>query len=271
MDINKFKEVPLITKNDILKHLIELGVVAGMILEVHIEDSDFDHVVGGAQSVVDALMDAVGKGGTLLMPLKIKGNSEPSRWNKKMIAVEQIKELRLSIPAYNKHNSEVDGKNPVLDNFRRREEVEVSAHPSIPFMAWGKHAKFLCNRQSLHFPRSEESPLARLYELRGSVLLWGVSYEHCAMMHLGEYRADCRAIQLEGAAIEVEHKKVWKKYMDIDYQISDFEDIGKVLEGLNQVQEVKLGMTKIRLIRSDDVAAATSQYLEKKTVYRLYR
>ena len=50
----------LITKKEIVDQLRELGVNPGMILEVHAALSSFGYVCGGAQAVVDALIEAVG-------------------------------------------------------------------------------------------------------------------------------------------------------------------------------------------------------------------
>ncbi len=260
-----------LTKNDIIKHFVELGIKPGMVLEVHSSLSSFGYVVGGARVVVDALLELVGKEGTILMPLQGSVNSEPSRWEKPPVQLDLVKVIRDNTPAYHKNNSDTFKMGAIVNNFHRRQGVEISAHPSVPFAAWGKHAKFLCNRQSLHFSLSEESPLARLYELRGSILLLGVGYDCCTMMHLGEYRSDCRPILLEGAAIEIDGHRVWKKYLDLELNKNDFNTIGEIIENLGEVQKVKIGDCDVKLFRADVASATTSQYLEKKTVYHLYR
>ena len=70
----------IVTKTDLLTHFKEIGVQEGMILEVHSSLSSFGYVVGGAQTVVDALIEAVGYEGTLLMPMQASNNTEPSSW-----------------------------------------------------------------------------------------------------------------------------------------------------------------------------------------------
>ena len=49
-----------LSQKDILEQLKEIGVSAGMILEVHASLSAFGYVCGGAQTVVNALIEAVG-------------------------------------------------------------------------------------------------------------------------------------------------------------------------------------------------------------------
>lgn len=67
----------LITQKEILEQLKELGVGAGMILEVHASLSAFGYVCGGAQTVVNALIEAVGYSGTLLMAMQCSDNTDP--------------------------------------------------------------------------------------------------------------------------------------------------------------------------------------------------
>lgn len=267
-DTKMIKEV--LTKKDILKKLFELGVKRGMTVEVHSSLASFGYVIGGAQTVVDALVELVGEEGTILMPLH-GSCSEPSLWKRPSIALELIPTIREHEPAFNKINSDTRKMGVIVDNFRRRKGVEVSSHPLLPFVALGKHAKFLCNRHSLHFSLSEESPLARLYELRGYVLLLGVGFDSCTMMHLGEYRSDCRPIILQGAAIEVDGQRQWKKYLDIVLNSDDFIAVEKIMQQCDEIQQTTIGQCNAKLFRADIASARSAQFLEKKTVYHLYR
>ncbi|MBQ1467655.1 MAG: AAC(3) family N-acetyltransferase, partial [Solobacterium sp.] len=54
----------IVTKDSLVKALRDLGVEENMILEVHSSLSSFGFVLGGARTVVDALIEAVGESGT---------------------------------------------------------------------------------------------------------------------------------------------------------------------------------------------------------------
>ena len=58
----------MITKTELLRDLRALGVRAGMDLMVHSSLSALGVVKGGAETVVNALLEAVGRKGTLIMP-----------------------------------------------------------------------------------------------------------------------------------------------------------------------------------------------------------
>jgi aminoglycoside 3-N-acetyltransferase len=55
-------------KGDIVDGLRNLGVRPGDKLLVHSSLSSFGHVEGGAEAVIDALIEAVSPGGTVLVP-----------------------------------------------------------------------------------------------------------------------------------------------------------------------------------------------------------
>jgi len=56
-----------VSKDDIVRDLRKLGVTEGLAVEVHSSLSSIGHVIGGASTVVDALMEVVGSTGTLVM------------------------------------------------------------------------------------------------------------------------------------------------------------------------------------------------------------
>ncbi|WP_238314740.1 AAC(3) family N-acetyltransferase, partial [Methylobacterium crusticola] len=58
----------MIGRKELVRDLRRLGVTPGMDLMVHSSLSAIDFVEGGAETVVDALLQAVGKRGTLLAP-----------------------------------------------------------------------------------------------------------------------------------------------------------------------------------------------------------
>ena len=59
---------PRVTKQDIVRGLTRLGVCAGDILLVHSSLSRFGYVEGGADAVIDALLESVRPGGTVMVP-----------------------------------------------------------------------------------------------------------------------------------------------------------------------------------------------------------
>lgn len=53
----------------------EIGVESGTVLEVHSSLSSFGYVDGGAETVISALKEAVGAGGSIFMPILMPCNA----------------------------------------------------------------------------------------------------------------------------------------------------------------------------------------------------
>lgn len=260
-----------LSKKDIVEILKENGVESGMIVEVHCTLSKLGYVIGGAQTVVDALMEVVGYQGTILMAMHSLENSEPTFWKQGLEDYELAPKIRETMPAYHRKESDASQMGAVAENFRRREGVVLSSHPSHAFAAWGKYAKFLCNHQSLHFCLSEESATARLAELKASVLLMGSNYDKCTCMHLAEYRSDVRPIVLQGASVEQKGVRLWKQYLDIAMDSSEFRAIGQLMEKNSLVAQFQLGDSECRLFSAETAVSVAERYFKKAHVTRYYQ
>src|SRR3979411_1950686 len=68
-----------LTAEEVRRALIGAGVANGALVIVHSSLSRLGWVVGGAQSVVMALVDVVGVEGTIVMPAQT-GVSDPAKW-----------------------------------------------------------------------------------------------------------------------------------------------------------------------------------------------
>jgi aminoglycoside 3-N-acetyltransferase len=260
-----------VTKDQLKAALVKLGVKKGQIIEVHTKLSSFDWMIGGAETVVDALMELEGEGGTILMPVQSSGNSEPSDWVNPPVAPEMYKAVRAAMPPFSPEHSDISGMGDVVENFRHRADVVISNHPNCAYAAWGRYARLLCNRQSLHFALAEESPTARLYELKGYVLLIGADFESATCMHLAEYRTDSRPIKIMGACVDEGRGPEWKKYLDLDIDSSIFPKICSQMARKNMIREIMLGGSHIQFFSATSAIDEATAYFENTSVYELYR
>jgi aminoglycoside N3'-acetyltransferase len=69
-----------VTRSRIADDLGRLGVRRGGVLLAHSSLSTLGWVCGGAQAVVEGLLDALAPDGTLVVPTHTGGNSEPADW-----------------------------------------------------------------------------------------------------------------------------------------------------------------------------------------------
>src|SRR3954465_10693713 len=89
-----------VTRTSLGDDLRRLGVRPGAVLLVHTSVSALGWVCGGAQAVVEALLDAVGAEGTLGVPTHTSGNSDPAEGQTPPVPKAWWPAVREHMPAF---------------------------------------------------------------------------------------------------------------------------------------------------------------------------
>jgi aminoglycoside 3-N-acetyltransferase len=217
-----------VTRQRIVDDVRALGVEAGDLLVVHTSLSALGYVTGGAQAVVEALLEVVGEAGTVTMPAHCDDLSEPSRWVNPPVPADWWPVLRAHMPAFDPRLTPLRGMGAVAATLLRAPGVLRSAHPRVSHMALGPHAPAITEHHQLEDGMAEASPLARLYELDAKVLLLGVGHANNTSLHLAEYRADWPAGEriTQGSPVLVDGQRRWVTYEELDGDSDDFEMLG---------------------------------------------
>lgn len=237
------------TRQSLALDLSALGVAPGMTVLVHSSLSGLGWVCGASVTVVQALMDVLTSDGTLVMPTQSGEYSDPSRWSNPPAPESWWTTIRESMPAYVPELTPSRGMGRIAETFRTWPGVMRSAHPTVSFAAWGRHSFDIILNHSLDFGLGEGSPLARIYDLDGSVLLLGVGYDSNTSFHLAECRQPQPSQILEGAPILENGRRTWKTYREIDYDDSTFQHIGAAFEEASSVYVGRVGSATARLFR----------------------
>lgn len=225
--VDRTRDMPA-TASSLVSDLAALGVAPGMTLLAHSSLGTLGWVSGGAPAVVLALEHALGPTGTLVMPTHSGGLSEPSHWRNPPVPEAWWETIRQTMPAFDVDLTPTRHMGAIPECFRKQTGVLRSRHPQVSFAAWGKHAERVTASHTLEFALGEGSPLARIYDLDGWVLLLGVGHANNTSLHLAEYRAGFAGKQVitAGAPIQVDGKQQWKEFKDIDTNSDDFALIG---------------------------------------------
>jgi aminoglycoside 3-N-acetyltransferase len=223
----------LVTIERLKSDFTKLGVTSEMTLVMHSSlKSIGGFVVGGAAAVVLAIEECVGNQGTLVMPTHTSDLSDPANWRYPPVNKSWWDPIRAAMPAFAVDLTPCNNMSAINECFRKQNGVVRSNHPQVSFAAWGSKKEIITANHSLAYCLGEHSPLARLYDAEGFVLLLGVGHNRNTSLHLAEYRAEykTKAELTNGAPIFIDGERQWANFQDIDFDSDDFNELGDAFE-----------------------------------------
>ena len=255
--------IPL-TFDYLSKQFKTIGIRKGQTIIVHCSLSKMGWVVGGSEAVIQALIGAVGENGTLMMPTQTWKNLDPSR------GVYDVPEsywsvIRKHSLAYNPATTPSIGMGVVAELFRTFPGTKRSSHPVRSFAALGAQAEWLLDKHDLEDVFGNSSPLAKLYDLDGYILLIGVDHSVNTSLHLAEHRADYpdKFYVSESSAILVNRKREWVTYQTLNLKADDFATIGNAYEAANKIPLDRLGQATVRFIKQRPLVDWAISWMEQ--------
>lgn len=239
--------MPEVTKDQIINAVRAAGIEPGDVIMVHSSLKSFGHVAGGAETVVDALIDAVGPEGTVVVPTltatyaQSKGGSSGLAWNR------------------DKTPSRVG---LVTETLRRRPEARRSEHPTHSVAAIGDAAEEIV---SGHWPASTfniEGPYGKYVKAGAKIVFLGVFPTCNTTLHAVEdwldlpYMAEATALieKADGSTEEVKATKAPLGHRDF---YSKAGRIHSMLEAAGVVKHGNLNGTEIRVMPARSVVGLT--------------
>ncbi len=257
-------ERKLVLKNDIIEVFHRLGISSGQTIMVHTSLSSIGFVCGGAQIVIEALLESVGPEGTIMMPTQSWKNLDPEtgvHWEEPR---EWWQAIRDNWPAYDKHITPTNTMGAVAEMFRTWPGVMRSNHPARSVAAYGKHSEYLTANHDFSNIFGENSPIDRLYKLDGYVLLIGVDYDKNTSIHLADAKAEYASKHMvkESSAILEDGKRVWKTYETLYVDGEDFIAIGTDFEKNCVVHKEQLGNATLRFMKQRELVDFAVKWIE---------
>jgi aminoglycoside 3-N-acetyltransferase len=227
------------TRKSLSAELAALGVAPGQLVMVHVSMRSLGFVVGGAVSLLDAMLDVLGPAGTLMMPAHSGDLSDPAGWSAPPVPAAWVETVRAAMPPFDPSRTPTWGLGVVPELFRTWPGVLRSAHPTVSIAAHGPLAAEILGTHPLDDPHGEASPLARAYDRDVKLLLLGVSWHRATLLHLAERRArpDAEATPA-GAPMLRDGRAVWQTYRDYDSDPERFGDVGDALAGQLTIRQV---------------------------------
>ena len=157
-----------VTRADIAAGLRAVGLTHGSVVLMHSSLSSMGHVEGGADAVVDALLDVVGPHGLASVPTHTWGIVN---------ARQPVFHVRLS-PSH---------VGRITEAFRHRPEALRSRHPTHSVAATGRRAAdYVAGHEHSNTPAGRATPYGRLCAWGGQVLMLGVTLSSWTLVHAFE-------------------------------------------------------------------------------------
>ncbi len=233
-----------------------LGILPGMVLLVHSSLSALGWICGGAVAVIQALLEALGEEGTLVMTTFTAGLTDPKHWQHPPVPEDWKDTIRAETPAFDPLLTPTRQMGKIAETFRTWPGAVRSNHPHCSFAALGPHADKIVSDHQLENGLGEGSPLARIYELDGWVLLLGVGFGNNSSMHLSEYRASYtgKAYDLNGAPMVVDGRRQWVPVRDLLVDSDDFPAIGEAI------------VAEAQVVRTGRVGEATALLMPQRSI-----
>jgi aminoglycoside 3-N-acetyltransferase len=201
----------LVTRSQLERGLRALGVRPRSIVMVHTSLRSFGWVVGGSETVIGALLAAVGPGGTVCaqvsweqLPFELA--EWPPDWRE---AFEH------ELPPFDPARSEAgrfEGRVP--ERLRTWPGALRSANPDTGIAAVGARASWLVEPHALDDGFGVGTPYARLVEAEGDVVLLGAPLETISLLHHAE--AIARVEGKRRCRYRVRLAGGWRECEDID-------------------------------------------------------
>jgi aminoglycoside 3-N-acetyltransferase len=233
------------SRSELAEQLLAIGVRRGGVLLVHTAFSLVAPVQDGPRGLIAALHAAVGPNGTLAMPSMSDDDDHP----------------------FNPRMTPCRGMGVVADTFWRLPSVLRSDSPHA-FAAIGPRAAEITADHPVDVPHGLDSPVGRIYELDGQVLLLGAGHDANTTIHLAENMSGVRYRTPKYATILRDGQPTRYDYSEIDHCCQNFNLMDLWLEAERQQSRGIVGHAEARLARSRDVVeVALSRLRENETVF----
>lgn len=205
----------MVGQRELIRQLRALGVRAGDLLMVHASLRAVGPVDGGPASLLDALLEGLTPDGTLAAFVSWQQSSYDATLDGRQLTREQRDAWPVFDPA----------AAPPYDGFGQfnrficgHPAVRRSAHPDASIAAIGRLAASLTARHELHDGYGPASPLGRLVDWRGRILMLGAPPGTVTVLHLAEAVARIpgkRRVRYE-VPVTVEGKRCWRRAEEFD-------------------------------------------------------
>ncbi len=246
-----------VTEERLRQDLRAIGVVPGSTVMVHSSLKAIGWVLGGAPTVIRALLGVIGDEGNLAMPAATPDCTDPAGWRNPPVPQAWLEEVRNHLPVFDIRTTPTT-MGAIPEAFRTWPGTVRSNHPLESVCVRGPDAVALTRDHPLAF---SEGPFARLYDLDSLVLLLGVGFNRCTALHFAESLVpNRRTTTLRFARLQA-GRKIWDEIPNVaDDNDTHFPIIGaRYIQSRKPAQRL-IGEAHATCFRMRDLVAFARAY-----------
>ncbi len=239
----------------------------GQAVMMHASVKAVGQVMGGPTTIIQALLDALTPSGTLMMyagwndlPDELAGLSPEAR----QIYMD-------TFPAFDPQTARaVRGYGLIAEILRTWPGARRSLNPEASMVAVGEQAEWITRDHPINYGYGAGSPLAKLVEAGGKVLILGSPLARLTLLHHAENRARLRHKNVTRYTVPILHqgKKVWVEVEDFDtgnpHDAYDFDQIMRDYVAAGKGQSGRVGQAQSYLFDATDLVTFAVEWLETR-------
>ena len=241
----------LLRQSDLVDYLRAGGVDQTRLLMMHSSLHSMGRVHGGAETLIDAVLEVLGEDGTLMVP-----------------TFNYVLEMDVFNPAT------VHSQTGLITNtLRKRPDAVRSLHPTYSVAAIGRQAEEFTREHWNAESTGIDSPIDRIARAGGFILLLGVKHDTDSTMHVGEAYAQVpyRGVPYDpnfprSARVRTPSGEVVT--VDLNDEPGCSTGFGVIEMPLRQkglIRDFKIEAAKCQLVRGLDVIETTVEVLKDRS------
>lgn len=267
------RDPEVLDRDKLIDQLRSLGIVPGDIVMVHASLRALGPVVGGAETVAWALLDAVAPGGTIMAYVSWEHSPYDATLNGKGLD----RAVKDQWPVFRADSAPYPGFGILNSCLVRLPGARRSSHPDASMVAVGPHAEDLVSPHLLGTGAGPGSPLDRFVACRGKVLMLGAPLDAVTVLHYAEAVAKVpgkRWVEYE-MPVTNEGVTTWCRVRELDTngildvfagdaEMDAVETIARSYVKLGRHREGRVGQALCRVFDAEDIVRYGVEYLESR-------
>jgi aminoglycoside 3-N-acetyltransferase len=257
----------LVTHSQLVDELKALGLIAGQSVMVHASVKAIGKIIGGPNVVVQALLETLTPAGTLMM--YVGWEDIPDFIADLPQAVQQT--YYTEHPPFDPRIARAVRDHGILAEIVRGwPGARRSLNPEASVAAIGAQAEEITRDHPLNYGYGAGSPLEKLVEARGQVLMLGAPLDTLTLLHYAENRAQMRHKRVIRYSCPIlrEGARVWVEIEDFDtgepHGDYTFEEIAREYLALGKGRQGTIGNATSYLFDAADLSAFAIAWLDQR-------